>query len=123
MNSPTRKEVRRRRPVQSQLRSLRHDAREQLHGWLRETITYKEVKRRLKERFDIETSVTALSDYFRDKRAEIKGDSFAGADAPQVICASADKPTTLLIRIEVPPGCRVGVSTETSAAGEKGASS
>lgn len=96
------------RAGQGQLRTLTHHAREALHAWFRENnreVPYKVIQRRLKEQFDVSTSVTSLSDYYRDKESEI----FSASEA------EADHPKTIIIRIEVPAGVRIAVTTDEEA--------
>lgn len=96
---------RKRRSPQGELRNLTTTAREKLHGWFREkdgTLPYHEIARRLKAEFDMRVGLSTLSDYYNEKAEEI-------AALPQ---SHAPGSKTIVIRIEVPPGCAVNVSTE-----------
>ncbi len=91
------------RAVQGDLRNLTHQRRELLQQWFREkegTLPYKEIARRLKSHFDLQCSTTSLSQYYHDKFNEIT--------------KATTKPPlkAIVIRVEVPPGCRVDLSTE-----------
>jgi hypothetical protein len=66
-------------------------------------LPYHEIARRLKAEFDMRVGLSTLSDYCNEKAAEI-------AAGPQSTTATGSK--TIVIRIEVPPGCAVNVSTE-----------
>ena len=97
--------VMKRRAPMGQLRNLGHDAREQLHAWFREkegTVPFVEIQRRLKDAFDIHTSVPSLSEYYNQKYGEIENPQTAGIAEPK----------TVVIRISVPAGCQLDVSTE-----------
>lgn len=95
-----------------ELQRLGHDAREQLNDWFREDegrVPYREIRQRLEEKFGCRTSIGALGDYYRKNVDTIKN-PFGGKVTTE--------PSILIVRIEVPAGCRVGVSTETIAAGK-----
>jgi hypothetical protein len=97
-----------RRAPQGELRNLTSAAREKLHAWFREqngTIPYREIIKRLRDEFDIKAGLSTLSDYYNEKAKEIERGRDGGA-------ASASTATTIVIRIEVPAGCAVAVSTE-----------
>lgn len=99
--NPTHRSMKRRAP-QGQLRNLSHDAREKLHAFFREnegTLPLKDIAKRLAEEFDVKVSVGTLSAYYNDRYAEI-------------VNGNAADPKAVTIRIEVPAGCRVNVSTE-----------
>ncbi len=88
------------------LARLRGEAREKLHAWFREaegTITQKEIAQRLKQQFDIRASSSSLSDYYHKHYAEIVAPDAAGYEGA---------PHTTTIRISIPAGCRVDVSTD-----------
>lgn len=100
------------RAIQGELRNLTSYAREPLHAWLREKakpVTYKEIRRRLKTQFGVQVSTTGLSDYYHDRYEEIHG----YADDKVTV-----GPQTIIIRLEVPAGCRIDVSTESEGAAE-----
>lgn len=88
-------------------------ARERLHEWFREkdgTLPYGEIRRRLKSEFGLTVSIASLSRYYSKHGAAINAEAKkAAAIAP---------PKTIVIRIEVPAGCRIDVSTETEGAEE-----
>ncbi len=95
------------RAPQGKLRNLTYDAREKLHAWFREekgTITLVEIARRLESNFDIKVSQSTLSYYFSKNGAEI----WAKPGTTREECNDR----TIVIRIDVPAGCRVDVSTE-----------
>jgi len=101
------------RAAQGELRNLTHNSREELHGWFREkdgTLSYREVARRLKEKFDLRVSTSSLSLYYNRAYPEIVGRKSTDGTAASV--------QTIVIRIEVPPGCRVDVSTEAPASAQ-----
>ncbi len=97
------------RSQQGDLRNLTHGAREQLHAWLRESsgaVPYKEIAQRLKEKFDVTVANSTLSLYRAEKYDELFGE-------PSALAGSATAtPSAILIRIEVPAGCRIDVSSE-----------
>lgn len=99
------------RTVQGELRNLTSYAREPLHAWLREKakpVTYEEIRRRLKAQFGIQVSAASLSRYYDSHFQEIHGTAQAEATHK-----------TIIIRIEVPAGCSVDVSTESKETEEK----
>jgi hypothetical protein len=96
-----------RRAPQGQLRNLTTGAREQLHSWFREQkgeLPYHEIRKRLRESFDIKVGFSTLSNYYNAKAEEI----WAG---PREKRESAGT-KTIVIRIEVPAGHAIAVSTE-----------
>lgn len=97
------------RSQQGDLRNLTHSAREELHAWLREssgTVPYKEIAQRLKEKFDVTVANSTLSLYRAEKYDELFGE-------PSALAGSATAtPSVIVIRIEVPAGCCIDVSTE-----------
>lgn len=98
-----------RRAPQGELRNLKTAARDKLHSWFREQkgeIPYQEVQKRLKQEFDITVGFSTLSKYYNDNFEEI----WSGPEH-----TSASTPKTIVIRIEVPAGCSVNVSTEEQA--------
>ncbi len=104
--------LRKPRAAQGQLRNLSLHAREKLHSWFREnggTVPYKEIARRLHSEFDVHASMTALSDYYRDKESEIK--SLTTTATTSLVENSSEAPQIIEIRIAVPPGLRVNVVT------------
>ena len=104
------------RAPQGQLAQLTHNAREQLHSWLRErdgTITLKEVQARVKATFGFTVSQSSLSAYYSKNFKAIT--NLFGAQATA-------EPTTIVFRIDVPTGCRIDVSTTTASADEEGRS-
>jgi hypothetical protein len=99
--------MKRRAPL-GELRNLTHQAREQLHTWFREkdgTLPYREVARRLKEKFDVTVGMGSLSLYYNDKYSEIANPLNAGPQSR----AKEGQEKTIIIRIEVPAGCDVNV--------------
>lgn len=83
-------------------------AREQLHEWFREqggTLPYGEIRRRLKSKFDLNVSTTSLSRYYSKHGLTLK--------APTRDAAATRPSKMIAIRIEVPSGCRIVISTET----------
>lgn len=109
------------RAVQGELGNLMGFAREQLYAWFREnggTVPYLEIRRRLKAKFGLNTSTTSLSAYYHKRWNEIVGGK------PEVTASTAAPPTasvqTIIIRIEVPAGCRIDVSTEAEGAADGG---
>jgi len=101
------------RAPQGELRNLRTPAREKLHSWFRErngTIPYSEIIKRLRDEFDIKVGFSTLSVYYNEKAKEI-----ASGPEHERTPASASTARTIVIRIEVPAGCAVAVSTEEQA--------
>src|SRR3954468_13186108 len=99
-----------RRAPQGELRNLTTAAREKLHSWFREqkgTISYREITKRLRDEFDIKVGFSTISNYYNEKAKEIA----AGPESERH-GASARTAKTIIIRIEVPAGCSVEVSTE-----------
>lgn len=110
--TPQRRSSKRRAP-QGDLRNLTTGAREKLHNWFRERkgeIPYHEIQKRLREEFDIKIGLSTLSLYYSEKAREI----WLGAEHDRT-AASASTAKTVVIRIEVPAGCAVAVSTEEQA--------
>lgn len=102
-----------RRAPQGELRNLTTAAREKLHGWFRERkgeIPYHEIQKRLRKEFDIKVGFSTLSLYYSEKAREI----WLEAEHERT-AASASTAKTIVIRIEVPAGCAVVVSTEEQA--------
>ncbi len=108
------------RAVQGELGNLMGFAREQLHEWFREkggTVPYLEIRRRLKAKFGLNASATSLSGYYHKHWNELVGGTpEANASTAAPTGASAK---TIVIRIEVPAGCRIDVSTEAEGAAER----
>jgi hypothetical protein len=99
-----------RRAPQGELRNLRTAAREKLHSWFREQkgeIPYREIQKRLRDEFDIRVGFSTLSTYYNEKAKEI----WLGPEHERK-AASVGTAKTIVIRIEVPAGCTVEVSTE-----------
>jgi len=91
------------------LRNLTTPAREKLHSWFRERegeIPYTEIQKRLREEFDIKVGFSALCLYYSEKAKEI----WLGPEHERT-AASGSTAKTIVIRIEVPAGCAVAVST------------
>ncbi len=104
------------RLYKSELRNLAHHAREKLHSWFREnsgTVPYKEIARRLHSEFNVHAGITTLSDYYRDKESEIK--SLTTTATTPLVENSSEAPQIIEIRIAVPPGLRVNVTTDEGA--------
>jgi hypothetical protein len=100
-----------RRARQGELRNLTTAAREKLHSWFREQngeISYREIQRRLRDEFDVKVGFSTLSKYYNDKAKEIE----AGPEHERQARAQGNAKKIVVIRIEVPAGCTVGISTE-----------
>ena len=107
----TRSSLKRRAP-QGELRNLTTTAREKLHSWFREekgTIPYREIIKRLRSEFDIRVGFSTLSKYYNERAKDIE------SGPGQVELASAGTAKTTVIRIKVPAGCTVAISTEEQA--------
>lgn len=93
------------------LANLMRFARERLHAWFceeNETVPYKEIQRRMKAEFGMDVSITSLSNYYH-KRFLPSQQVPAPSSSSETVT-----PTTqaIVIRIDVPPGCSIEVSTE-----------
>lgn len=101
------------RAAQGELGNLMGFAREQLNEWFREkdgTVPYLEIRRRLKAKFGLNASATSLSRYYHRHWSELVGGT---PEANASTAAPTGAPSkTIVIRIEVPAGCRVDVSSE-----------
>lgn len=98
------------RAYQGELANITFHAREALHSWFREkngTVPYHEIRRRLKQEFDFSVGLSSLSNYYSRKYDEIVDGSSSSAESDR-----QPKSRTIVIRIEVPAGCRVDVTTE-----------
>jgi hypothetical protein len=97
-----------------ELRNLTTSAREQLHSWFREgngTITYREIRKRLKDVFDINVAPSSLSKYYNQNFEEIQ---LEPGQERQLASAGKTK-TIVVIRIEVPAGVTPAITTEEQA--------
>lgn len=109
--APHRNRSAKRRSPQGELRNLTMAAREKLHSWFREQegkIPYHEIQKRLKDEFDIKVGFSTLSNYYNEKYQEIQ----KGPDTAHQPASPAAGTKTIVIRIEVPVGCTIGISTE-----------
>jgi hypothetical protein len=91
------------RAPQGLLQNLASNIREQLHEWLRQEdppVPYKEIQSRLEKLTGYRVSVTSLCEYFDRNQGTIF--------PPAPLQAT---PKTITIRIVVPAGCSVDVST------------
>lgn len=94
------------RASHSQLRTLSHAARSRLHEWFRHdggTTPLHEIQAKIKAEFGFSVGISTLSNYYSDNFREITNPFGAEATA---------EATTIMIRIDVPPGCKINVSTE-----------